>query len=112
MATAESNTERLRLDTEADALVEQTRARIRLRLGDRERFASFLLGGAFFAAAVPLAVFHSSARSPSALLLVALVVSYGIASRVLFEVGPGFAIPTELVLVPMLFLVPVGLVSL
>jgi HD-GYP domain-containing protein (c-di-GMP phosphodiesterase class II) len=112
MSAANSSGERLRLDTEADALVEQTRVRIRLRLGNRERFATFLLGGGFFAVAIPLAALSSSNRSPSLLLIALLVISYGLASRVLFEVGAGFAIPTEVVLVPMLFVVPLGLVPL
>jgi putative nucleotidyltransferase with HDIG domain len=86
--------------------------RIRLRLGNRERLAALLIGGAFFAVAIPLAVLPSSERSPSLPLLALLVVSYAVASRVLFEVGSGFAIPTEVVLVPMLFLAPVGIVPL
>jgi HD-GYP domain-containing protein (c-di-GMP phosphodiesterase class II) len=44
---------------------------------------------------------------PAALLFVVL---YAIVSRVEFEVGTGAAIPTELVLVPMLFALPVGVV--
>ena len=52
----------------------------------------------------PLAVARSS--------IAALVAAYAAASRVLFEVGAGFAIPTQLVLVPMLFAVPTGLVPL
>ena len=42
----------------------------------------------------------------------ALVAAYAAASRVLFEVGAGFAIPTQLLLVPMLFAVPTGQVPL
>jgi len=40
----------------------------------------------------------------------ALVVLYAVVSRVEFEVGSGSAIPTELILVPMLFALPVGVV--
>ena len=100
------------LDGEADGLVAQSRERIRLRLGDRERLSSLVVGGAFVAVAIPLAVLPSSERSPSFLLIVALVAAYAAASRVLFEVGAGFAIPTQLVLVPMLFAVPTGQVPL
>src|SRR5207342_570657 len=96
------------LDGDADGLVAQSRERIRLRLGDRERLSSLIVGGAFVAAAIPLAVLPSSERSPSLVLLVALVAAYAAASRVLFEVGAGFAIPTQLLLVPMLFVVPTG----
>jgi HD-GYP domain-containing protein (c-di-GMP phosphodiesterase class II) len=111
-AAPEGLNQKLRLDSEGDELVEQTRARVRLRLGNHERLASLLVGGSFFAAAIPLAIFPSSQRSPSILVLVLLVAAYAVASRILFEVGPGFALPTELVLVPMLFLAPVGLVPL
>jgi HD-GYP domain-containing protein (c-di-GMP phosphodiesterase class II) len=39
-----------------------------------------------------------------------LVVLYAVVSRVEFEVGSGSAIPTELILVPMLFSLPLGVV--
>jgi putative nucleotidyltransferase with HDIG domain len=100
------------VDGDADGLVAQSRARVRLGLGDRERVSSVVVGGAFLAAAIPLAVLPSSQRSPSLLLLAALVAAYAVTSRVLFEVGAGFAIPTQLVLVPMLFAVPTGQVPL
>ena len=44
------------LDDDADGLVAQSRERTRLRLGDRERVSSLVVGGAFLAAAIPLAV--------------------------------------------------------
>jgi HD-GYP domain-containing protein (c-di-GMP phosphodiesterase class II) len=47
---------------------------------------------------------------PGVLLL--LVVAYAAAARVEFEVGSGFAVPTQIVFVPMLFLLPVALVPL
>jgi putative nucleotidyltransferase with HDIG domain len=100
------------LNGEAEGLVAQSRARIQRGLGDRERVSSLVVGGAFLAAAIPLAVLPSSERSPSFLLLGALVAAYAVTSRVLFEVGAGFAIPTQLVLVPMLFAVPTGQVPL
>src|SRR3954454_1224382 len=100
------------LDGEADGLVAQSRERIRLRLADRERLSSIVVGGAFLAVAIPLAVLPSSNRMPSLLLIAALVAAYASTSRVLFEVGAGFAIPTQLILVPMLFTVPTGQVPL
>ena len=66
------------LDGEADGLVAQSRERIRLRLGDRERLSSLVVGGAFLAAAIPLAVLPSSERSPSFLLIAALVAAYAV----------------------------------
>src|SRR5207302_70675 len=38
------------------------------------------------------------------------VVTYAFVARVEFEVGPGMAVPTQLVLVPMLFALPLGVV--
>ena len=70
--------------------------------------SSLLVGGAFLAAAIPLAVLPSSSARRRSCSIAALVAAYAAASRVLFEVGAGFAIPTQLVLVPMLFVVPTG----
>jgi HD-GYP domain-containing protein (c-di-GMP phosphodiesterase class II) len=41
-----------------------------------------------------------------------LIVAYAAAFRLDFEIGAGSAVPTELILVPMLFVLPVGLVPL
>ena len=45
-------------------------------------------------------------------MTVSLVVAYALASRVEFEVRTGLVVPTQLVLVPMLFLLPLGQVPL
>lgn len=99
-------------DPEAVRLVQETRERVVSKLDARDRIASFLLGGAFLAAAIPFALLHQSARSPSVGIVLALVAAYAIASRVEFEIASGSVVPTELVLVPMLFLLPVGYVPL
>ena len=39
-----------------------------------------------------------------------LVLLYGLVSRIEFEIGTGAAIPTEVVLVPMLFALPIGVI--
>jgi HD-GYP domain-containing protein (c-di-GMP phosphodiesterase class II) len=98
-------------DPEAVRLVQETRLRVR-GLTRRERWASLLVGGGFLAAAIPFATIHSSHRSPSAITLLALIVAYAIAYRVEFEVAAGSVVSTELVLVPMLFLLPLGIVPL
>jgi hypothetical protein len=66
---------------------------------------------AFLAVAMPLAAIGSpgSARLPVVAMFVAL---YAVASVVEFEVGTGTAVPTQLVLVPMLFVLPLGIVPL
>jgi HD-GYP domain-containing protein (c-di-GMP phosphodiesterase class II) len=93
---------------DADGLIEETRARITRRMRGRDFWLSVASGGGFAVAAFALATLTPSARTPSELLVVALVAAYAVATRVQFEVGLGFAIPTQLVFVPMLFLVPVG----
>ncbi len=41
------------LDPEADALIEQSRARAMRRLGDRDRVVSLAMAGSFLAASTP-----------------------------------------------------------
>ena len=48
----------------------------------------------------------------SAWRLALFVGLYALVSRVEFEIGSGSAVPTQLVLVPMLFALPIGLVPL
>jgi HD-GYP domain-containing protein (c-di-GMP phosphodiesterase class II) len=67
---------------------------------------------AFLIAAVALAVFGSSARSLSIWPLAATVFAYLVADRVRFQVGSAWTPPTQLVFVPMLFLLPTPFVPL
>ena len=97
---------------DADGLIEETRARISRSLRGRDFWLSLLSGGGFAVAAIALAAFMPTDRTPSILLVASLVASYAVATRVQFEVGLGFAIPTQLIFVPMLFLVPIGWVPL
>ena len=100
------------LDPEADGLILASRERLVGRLADRDRSATALIAGAFVAAAVTTALLLDSARSPSALVVLGLAAAYVFALRIEFEIGTGSAIPTQIVLVPMLFLLPVGAVPL
>jgi putative nucleotidyltransferase with HDIG domain len=95
-----------------EALVQARRRRIQSRLSGRDRFVSLALAGAFLGAAIAFALLFDSHRSPSVLTVCLLVLVYAVASQVEFEVGPGTVVPTELVLVPMLFLLPLELVPL
>jgi len=99
-------------EVEADALIERTRERTATRLADRDRLASLVLAGGFVAASVALAVLAGSARDSGVAGFVAFIVSYAVASRIDFEIGTGSAVPTQLVLVPMLALLPVQYVPL
>jgi putative nucleotidyltransferase with HDIG domain len=66
----------------------------------------------FLAAAAAMAAFIPSERAFDPVLALALVAAYAVMARVHFPIGHGFTIPTQLVLVPMLFLVPPGSVPL
>jgi HD-GYP domain-containing protein (c-di-GMP phosphodiesterase class II) len=53
-----------------------------------------------------------SGRQPGWPAVAVLVLAYAAAFRLDFEIGTGSAVPTELILVPMLFVLPVGYVPL
>src|SRR3954463_5865326 len=61
------------------------------------------------AAAAALALLLPAARTVPRALVVALVVSFAVLTRVKFEVGNGFCPATELVFIPILLLLPPGL---
>ena len=94
-------------------LVQQTRTRVRRALGGRDFVATLASGGAFVAVAAALLVWAPvGAPDGGWAVAAALVIAYALAARVPFEVSFAFAVPTQLVFVPMLFLVPLGLVPL
>jgi len=67
----------------------------------------------FFACAIPLAVLAPQERAMNALLAVTLVGIYALASRMVkFPIGAGYVVPSYLVLVPMLLLLPPRVVPL
>ena len=100
------------LDPEVDGLYERTRERRSTPLARTERVASLVVGGSFLAVAVPLALLYGSSRHPSLWTVLLLLGVYAVASQVEFEVGAGSGVPTELVLVPMLFVLPPSWVPL
>src|ERR1051326_392661 len=100
----------LELDPIAERLLEASRDRRQKSLAGRERWARVVAAAAFAAVAVPLAV--PAVRNVDAALLAALVGAFALASRIEFEVGSGFGVPTEVVLVPMFFLLPPRIVPL
>src|SRR5437763_5855003 len=99
-------------EVDADALIERSRELAARPLGDRDRLASLLLGGSFLAASIALAALAHSSRATGLATMVVFVASYALASRIDFEIGTGSAVPTQLVLVPMLALLPVQYVPL
>jgi putative nucleotidyltransferase with HDIG domain len=81
-------------------------------LRGRERLTEAISSVAFLATAVAMAVLVPPERGFDVPLALALVAAYALLARVRFPIGYGFTIPTQIVLVPMLFLVPVGSVPL
>jgi HD-GYP domain-containing protein (c-di-GMP phosphodiesterase class II) len=99
-------------DPDVDELVGAARAEESQRLKDRHRWSAVVYGVAFFGVAAALPVLVSSSRTPGVFTVAGLVLSYAAASCARFELGNGLFLPTQLVLVPMLFLLPLGYVPL
>jgi HD-GYP domain-containing protein (c-di-GMP phosphodiesterase class II) len=100
------------LDPEAQRVIEEQRARRLRRLADREWRSLAVSAGVFLAVAGGLAFLLPSDRAPDPVAVLLLVAVYALAFRLDFEVGTGSAVPTQLVLVPMLFVLPTGTVPL
>ena len=101
---------RAELDPELEEQIEDGRARRSSRLVRRELWANVFPGTAFLVIAGLLVLLTDSARSPSPLTVLLLVGVYALAYRIEFEIGSGLAVPTQLLFVPMLFVLPLGLV--
>ena len=93
-------------------LVEDARRRTGSRLYGRDQLTTLASGLGFFATALTIRATADVALGPSLGLTALLIVSYAVLSRIEFELGSGTVLPTELVLVPMLFLVPAAEVPL
>src|SRR4051794_34340872 len=76
------------------------------RFDPRERRVEGAAAAAFVAAAIALPLLLPPERSLNLGLAVGLTVLFAVASRVRLYLGAGYAMPTQLVLVPMLFLLP------
>ncbi len=111
MVVPERPGSRNELDPDLEGRIEDGRTRRGSRLGRRELWANVVPGGVFVIVATALFLTESS-RSPSPALVLGLLAAYALTYRIEFEVGSGLAVPTQLVFVPMLFLLPLGLVPL
>ena len=97
------------LDPAAQEAIGDQRARRSQHLATRERASAALLGGGFLATAIVVAMLlPPSHRDPGLPVVLMLLAAYGLAFRLDFEVGTGLAVPTQVVLVPMLFIVPLA----
>ena len=112
MTTAAATTGRATLDPADQRVVEERRARRLHRLARRERLSLLVSAGAFLACAVLMAGLVPTERAPGAVATLLLVCVYALAFRLDFEIGTGSAVPTALVLVPMLFVLPTGIVPI
>jgi HD-GYP domain-containing protein (c-di-GMP phosphodiesterase class II) len=88
------------------------RERALLRARGRERLAEAGAALAFLAVAVAMALLMPSPRSLDGPTLAILIGAYVICSRAKFDIADGYTVPTQLVLVPMLFLLPTPAVPL
>ena len=81
-------------------------------LRGRERAVEAASASLFLATGIAMAALVETGRPLDVPLACTLVVVYALASRIRFAVGHGFTVPTQIVFVPMLFLLPVGAVPL
>jgi putative nucleotidyltransferase with HDIG domain len=81
-------------------------------LRGRELAVEAVSAAAFLAVAVAMAVLIPSEHSFDPVLAIVLVATYALMAQIRFPIGYGFTVPTQLVFVPMLFLLPVGAVPL
>ncbi len=100
--------EKDRDSSRADRLLEYWRPYRPRRLTPRERRVEGAAAAIFVVVAAAMAVLSSSEREFDPLLALVLIPSYAFASRVRLYLGAGFAMPNQLVLVPMLYLLPPG----
>jgi putative nucleotidyltransferase with HDIG domain len=82
------------------------------RMPDAERRSALFVGGGFLAATLALVLLSGGQRGFSLPVTALYVLGVAAASKVRFEIGAGFTVPTQAVFVPMLFAVPLSPVPL
>jgi HD-GYP domain-containing protein (c-di-GMP phosphodiesterase class II) len=97
---------------ELERLFAVGRTRALLRADGRERLVEVGMAGGFLVVALGMALLVPSPRSLDLPALLFLGAAYVIACRAKFDIADGYTVPTELVLVPMLFLLPTPIVPL
>jgi HD-GYP domain-containing protein (c-di-GMP phosphodiesterase class II) len=100
------------LHPEVERLIVETRERVRRGLPPRDRIVSFALAAGFLVASLTFLTTTTVTRHPSIAVVVLYTALYGLLSRISFEVGVGYAVPVQLVLVPMLFVLPLSWVPI
>jgi putative nucleotidyltransferase with HDIG domain len=97
---------------DAEELLAIGRDRSRRRSRGRELSVELLAGLAFLVVAGAMAVLLHATRSLDPGTAAILVAAYAVTCRAKFDIADGYTAPTELVLVPMLFLLPTPAVPL
>ena len=90
----------------AEQLVGEARARRARSMDARERTVVAAFAALYGVAAVLIAMFVPSERDVSLVLIAALLLGHAAVSQVRFEFGMGFVVPEQLVVIPMLLLLP------
>jgi HD-GYP domain-containing protein (c-di-GMP phosphodiesterase class II) len=100
------------LDPILEEQVTRARDRVRRDLAGREAFVRIVFTCAFLASALTLALLGRVDDHPVWWTYPVFAGAYALVSSIRVEVGSGLALPTELVLVPMLFTLPAAYVPL
>jgi putative nucleotidyltransferase with HDIG domain len=95
----------------AIALTEESRSRLAQPLRGREIAAGAIVGAPFLLVVVLLLAAGDIGRV-DALDVVLFVVAGAVMGRLEFEIGAGYTVPTQLIFVPMLFVLPAAIVPL
>jgi putative nucleotidyltransferase with HDIG domain len=100
------------LDAATERRIEESFERRRRPLERREILCALPFGVGFLVGAIALAVLADPARELSLPVVAAFVGAYVLAEGIQFSTGAGYAVPSQLVLVPMLLLLPTPIVPL
>ena len=98
------------LDAATERRIAEQLERRQRTLNRRELLGTLLFAAGFLASATALAVLAEPARAFSLPLAVAFAAAYVVADRIEFSTGAGYAVPSQLVFVPMLLLLPTPIV--
>ena len=99
-------------DPALQRVIAESRAQLSSSPMDRERTIEHVAAVAFLVVATAMALLIVPARSVEPGVAVALVLLYALATRVEFQTGSGWTDPSQVVFVPMLFLLPTAMVPL
>ena len=101
---------RTHMDASRERLLEETLDRRHRDLDRREKLGNRLFAGAFMAVALAIALLADAERSFSPWLALLFVAAYAVVGAVEVWGDTGNAVPTQIVFVPMLLLLPTPLV--